>query len=90
MCCRSSSKPFVAVTVPILQIMAALAVLSTGGVLYLFGQNQKDLVQIIISSVALVFILEIDNRVGYILSLRGRWLVRCMMWWLHLHLSVCR
>lgn len=58
-------------TVPVLQLIAALAVLATGGVLFLFEQNQTDAVNIIINSVALVFILEVDNRLGTILSLRG-------------------
>lgn len=72
---HAADLPFVikllVVFVPILQVIAALAVLATGGVLYLFEANQTDLVQIIINSVALAFILDIDNRFGSILSLRG-------------------
>lgn len=60
------------VLVPILQLLGALAVLATGGVLFLFERNQTDAVDIIINSVALAFILEVDNKIGNILSLRGR------------------
>lgn len=54
-----------------LQLLGSLAVLATGGVLYLFEQNQTDAVLIIINSVALAFILEVDNKIGHILNLRG-------------------
>lgn len=70
----------------VLQLLAALSVLATGGVLFLFEQNQADAVNIIINSVALVFILEVDNRLGTILSLRGGlvgWLIGWLVKTLH-------
>lgn len=61
----------VIVLVPLLQMLAALAVLATGGALFLFTPSQTDYVTIIINSVALAFVLEVDNKIGAIINLRG-------------------
>jgi hypothetical protein len=61
----------VIVLVPMLQLLAALAVLATGGALFLFAQIQTDAVSIIINSVALAFVLEVDNKIGAIINLQG-------------------
>lgn len=72
---RKSNIPWfdkgVVLFVPLLQLLGLLAVLATGGVLFGFEQNQRDAVAIIINSVAVAFILEMDNKIGNILSLRG-------------------
>lgn len=57
--------------VPMLQLLGSLAVLATAGVMHLYQTSQPDAVAIIINSVALAFILEMDNKIGHILNLRG-------------------
>ncbi|WIA31461.1 hypothetical protein OEZ86_002356 [Tetradesmus obliquus] len=58
---------------PVLQLLVALAVLLTGGVLFLFEAATTDRISIITNSVALCFVLELDNKVGAIVRAQMLW-----------------
>jgi hypothetical protein len=58
---------------PVLQLLVALAVLLTGGVLFLFEAATSDRISIITNSVALCFVLELDNKVGAIVRAQMLW-----------------
>eukprot|EP00775_Hariotina_reticulata_P003601 gene3601-3866_t len=58
---------------PVLQLLVALAVLLTGGALFLFEVTTMDRITIITNSVALCFVLELDNKVGAIMRAQMLW-----------------
>lgn len=50
--------------VPLVQLCVAMMVLLASGVLSITADNQASNIQVVVNSVALAFVLELDNRIG--------------------------